>query len=79
MYKYVISAVLICDQCCMNMLPVLVQLIHKSQNISRKKEVYDVNFANTERLKKGSVITVKKYLNDEAKDIRKRNICNYHL
>ena len=39
---------------------------------TRKNEVYDVNFANTERLKKGSIITMQKYLNDEEADIRKR-------
>ena len=41
---------------------------------TRKNEVYDVNFANTERLKKGSIITMQKYLNDDETDIRKRNI-----
>ena len=29
----------------------------------RKTEKYDVNFANTERLKKGSKITIQTYLN----------------
>ena len=41
---------------------------------TRNNEVYDVNYANTERLKKGSVITMQNYLNDEEADIRKRNV-----
>ena len=39
----------------------------------RKTEKYDVNFAKTERLKKGSVITMQRYLNDEETVNRKRN------
>jgi hypothetical protein len=31
---------------------------------TRKTEKYDINFANTERLKKGSVITLQTYLNN---------------
>ena len=40
----------------------------------RKTEVYNIQFANTERLKKASVITIQNYLNDDAKETRKRNI-----
>ena len=40
----------------------------------RKKEVYNIQFANTERLKKASVITIQNYLNDDAKETRKKNI-----
>ena len=40
----------------------------------RKTEVYNIQFANTERLKKASVITIQNYLNNDAKETRKRNI-----
>ena len=40
---------------------------------TRKTEKYDVNFVNTERLKRGSVITTQTYLNNEEKENRKRN------
>ena len=40
---------------------------------TRKAEKYDINFANTERLKKGSVITMQTYLNNEETANRKRN------
>ena len=40
---------------------------------TRKTEKYEVNFAKTERLKKGSIITMQTYLNHEEKEIRKRN------
>ena len=38
-----------------------------------KTDKYDVNFAKTERLKKGSVITIQTYLNNEETENRKRN------
>ena len=41
---------------------------------TRKTEMYNVQFANTERLKKASVITMQNYLNDDANETRKRNI-----
>ena len=41
---------------------------------TRKTEKYEVNFANTERLKKGSIITMQTYLNNEDTETRKRNI-----
>ena len=40
----------------------------------RRTEMYNVEFANTERLKKASVITMQNYLNDDAIETRKRNI-----
>ena len=40
----------------------------------RRTEMYNVQFENTERLKKASVITIQNYLNDDAKETRKRNI-----
>ena len=40
---------------------------------TRKTEKYDVNFAKTERLKKGSVIAMQTYLNNEETENRKRN------
>ena len=41
---------------------------------TRKAETYDVKFANTERLKKGSIIAMQKYLNEETSENRKRNV-----
>ena len=40
----------------------------------RNTEMYNVQFANTERFKKASVITMQKYLNDDANETRNRNI-----
>ena len=40
----------------------------------RKTEVYNIQFANTERLKKASAITMQNYLNDDANETRNRNI-----
>ena len=40
----------------------------------RKTEIFNVQFANTERLKKASIITIQKYLNDDANETRIRNI-----
>ena len=40
----------------------------------RKTEVYNIQFANTERLKKASVINTQNYLNDDANETRNRNI-----
>jgi hypothetical protein len=40
---------------------------------TRKAEKYNINFANTERLKKGSIITMQTYLNEAKSESRKRN------
>ena len=40
----------------------------------RRTEMYNVEFANTVRLKKASVITMQNYLNNDAIEIRKRNV-----
>ena len=41
---------------------------------TRNTNEYNVNFANTERLKKGSIITMQNYLNDDAKQNKRRRI-----
>ena len=41
---------------------------------TRNPEVYKVQFANTQRLKKGSVITMQNYLNNDANQPRNRNV-----
>ena len=38
----------------------------------RETEKYAVDFANTERLKRGSIITMQKYLNEDEAKTRKR-------
>ena len=40
----------------------------------RRTEMYNVEFANTERLKKASIIIMQNYLNDDANETRNRNI-----
>ena len=39
----------------------------------RETEKYAVDFANTERLKRGSIITMQKYLNEDEANTRNRN------
>ena len=41
---------------------------------TRNTNEFNVNFANTERLKKGSIISMQKYLNDDAKQNKRRRI-----
>ena len=48
---------------------------NKEHNMKmRNGEKYDVKFANTERLEKGSIITMQNYLNEDEALTRKRNI-----
>ena len=48
---------------------------NKEHNMKMKNGgKYDVKFANTERLKKGSIITMQNYLNEDEDLTRKRNI-----
>ena len=48
---------------------------NKEHNMKmRNGEKYNVKFANTERLKKGSIITMQNYLNEDGALTRKRNI-----
>ena len=41
---------------------------------TRKAEKYNLNFANTERLKKGSIITMQTYLNEAESESRKETL-----
>ena len=41
---------------------------------TRNPEVYKVQYANTERLKKGTVITMQNHLNNDANKNRTRNV-----
>ena len=45
---------------------------HKME--TRNPEVYKVQFAKTQRLKKGTVITMQNYLNNDANQPRNRNV-----
>ena len=41
---------------------------------TRNPKVYQVKHANTQRLKKGTVITMQNYLNNDANQARNRNV-----
>ena len=41
---------------------------------TRNTDEFNINFANTERLKKGNIITMQKYLNEDANQNQKRRI-----
>ena len=41
---------------------------------TRNTEEFTINFANTERLKKGSIITMQNYLNEDTNKNKKRRI-----
>ena len=45
---------------------------------TRECEKYKINYANTERLKTGSVITMQKYLNEEHRQNTNRN-CGWSI
>ena len=51
---------------------IVKQITHKK---TRNEEKYTVKFANTKRLKTGSVITTQNYLNEDERQNRKRNCC----
>ena len=57
-----------------NQLSDLLPINEKEHDMkTRNHEKYAVNFANTERLKKSSVITMQTYLNEDDEQNRKRN------